>query len=490
MPTENIAQPLRRQVLLSILILSIFGTLPVFLIGLTSVDRIDREAAAREKIQAAAAVEKRFERLAVEQRNATVWDEAVRKVAVADTAWMENNLGVWMQEYFGHDMSFVLDPELKPIYAAVELETRSPDAFGEVEGILAPMAASARTMLLRGETDPEDMAVTSYVTLANGPAIASVVPVIPDTEALDVVPRSTYFHVAVDYLDEAYLSAVTEGLALAAPSIDGAAGSGLGSISMKDARGVEVARLTWTASAPASDLVAAMSPALLLWLAGGTFLVFFLARRLIGTSCKLQESEAHARHLAFHDPLTGLPNRALFEDRLSQALAMAERGGADVTLLMLDLDRFKAVNDRLGHPAGDELIRQVGERLAGRLRRSDTVARLGGDEFALVLVGEMDADTFDVFCKEMIADLSRPYDLFGEAAHVSASIGASRARPQEDADELIRCADVALYQAKYMGRERHCVYVDEMGTRRPMPGRWQQVHSFGWIIPTLGFILH
>ncbi|SFG11293.1 diguanylate cyclase (GGDEF) domain-containing protein [Palleronia marisminoris] len=490
MPDTNIAQPLRRQVLLSILVLFVFGTLPVILIGTTSVDRIDRKAAAREKSQAVAAVERRFERLAVEQRNATVWDEAVGKVAVADTAWMENNVGVWMQEYFGHDMSFVLDPALTPIYAAAELETRSPDAFDQVEGVVAPMAASARDMILQGDIAPEEIAVTSYVTLATGPAIASVVPIIPDTDALDVVPRSTHFHVAVDYLDDTYLAAVTEGLALAAPSIDTRGGSRHGVVAMKDARGTEIARLTWRPSAPASDLVAAMSPALLLWLGGGALLVFFLARRLIGTSYRLQASEAHARHLAFHDPLTGLPNRALFEDRLGQALAMADRGGADVTLLMLDLDRFKAVNDRLGHPAGDELIRQVGERLASRIRRSDTVARLGGDEFALILVGDVDAAAFDAFCKDVIVDISRPYDLFGEAASVSASIGASRARPGEDAGELIRCADIALYQAKDKGRERHCVFVDGMGARSPMQGRWEQAHSFTWIISTMGFILH
>lgn len=489
MPANEITRPLRRQVLLSILVLAVFGTLPLLAVGVTSVGRIDREAAARERVQATAAVEKRFNSLAQEQRNAAVWDEAVTRTAAADTRWMDNNLGVWMQEYFGHDMSFVLDPDLRPIYAAVERETLEPAAFDDVSGIITPLAAAAREAFLRGDTDPEEVAATSYVTLASGPAIASVVPIVPDTEALDPEPRSTYFHVAVDYLDDAYLSSVTEGLTLASPTIDAGRGSGPGTVSMRDASGVAVARLVWSPYAPASDLVSALLPVLVIWFGTGAILILFLARRLIGTSHQLEESEAHARHLAFHDPLTGLPNRALFEDRLRQALAMAERGGAHVTLLMLDLDKFKAVNDRLGHPAGDELIRQVGKRLANRIRRSDTVARLGGDEFALVLVGEMDVAELHEFCAQIVTAVSRPYRLFDETARISASIGASRAKPGEDAEELIRCADIALYRAKHMGRERHCVFVDGMDTGLRLQGRLAPAQSVVVACLCLGFLL-
>ncbi|TIP96486.1 MAG: GGDEF domain-containing protein, partial [Mesorhizobium sp.] len=104
------------------------------------------------------------------------------------------------------------------------------------------------------------------------------------------------------------------------------------------------------------------------------------------TSLALQTSQDEAQYLAFHDTLTGLPNRALFEDRLRRALLTASHETAKVALLYLDLDRFKHVNDTLGHPAGDELVRQTAARLQQAIREVDTVARLGGDEFAMILI--------------------------------------------------------------------------------------------------------
>lgn len=141
-------------------------------------------------------------------------------------------------------------------------------------------------------------------------------------------------------------------------------------------------------------------------------------------------------------------------------------------LLMLDLDRFKNVNDSLGHPAGDELIRQVGERIKSRLRRSDTVARLGGDEFAVILDGEMGADDLTTFCEDLIREISQPFDLLGNVAQVSVSIGACRAGEEDTSgDDLVRRADIALYQAKRAGRQRHCLFVERMDTRLLMEGR-------------------
>ena len=115
-------------------------------------------------------------------------------------------------------------------------------------------------------------------------------------------------------------------------------------------------------------------------------MLWFLLRRLRRASDELQSSQDHAQFLAFHDPLTGLPNRALFEDRLKRALVAAQRQRSRIALLYIDLDRFKTVNDTLGHPAGDELVRQTARRLESRVREVDTVARLGGDEFAIILV--------------------------------------------------------------------------------------------------------
>ncbi|WP_375263174.1 diguanylate cyclase domain-containing protein [Palleronia sp.] len=459
---------LRNQLIASILLLAVFAALPLLIVGKNSVGRIDSAAAEREKAQTVAAVTRRLDDLPVEQRSATVWDEAVVKVEDNDADWMDNNLGIWMHEYFGHDASFVLDPSLDPIYAAVDRERRAPETFDAVASQVLPLAERVRDVVLAGDRDLEEVSKSAYAALEGGPAVVSVIPIIPDTENLDLAPQDTHLHVAVDYLDAAYVESVTHGLALSDPVIAGPEVTLLpeSSIAFENDEGAVVARLGWTPSRPARGLVAALLPLIVLWLLGGTIIVLSLTRRLIRTTEKLQQSEAHARYLAFHDPLTRLPNRALFEDRLNQALATIVRGGPPVTLLMLDLDRFKNVNDTLGHPAGDEMIRQVGARIQSRIRRSDTAARLGGDEFAVILVGEIEGGDLDAFCEDLIAEISRPYDLFGNPAHVSASVGACRAEEgNEDPDELVRRADVALYHAKGAGRAQHCLFSDDIDTR-------------------------
>ncbi|WP_375258451.1 diguanylate cyclase domain-containing protein [Citreimonas sp.] len=458
----------RSQIVAALVLLGVFGAAPVIVVGVHSVARIDDDAAARETMQVSAAIAARFDHLPTEQRSASIWDDAVIAAQAGDVAWIESNLGVWMQTYFGHDLNFVLSPALEPVYAAIGGETRDPAAFAAVAEPVLALARDARATVLAGEVDPAEIAATDHVALPDGPAVVSVVPIVPDTDTVAVAPEAMSFHVAVDMIDAAYVAAVTEGLALREPALVDAAGDRSASVAIEDARGAVVSRLGWTAATPARSLVAALFPALALWLLAGAALVFWLAGTLMRTSQKLQHSEAQSRFLAFHDPLTQLPNRALFDERLDQALARRRTTGLDVTLLVLDLDQFKNVNDTLGHPAGDELIRQVAHRITARLRDSDTAARLGGDEFAIVLDGDMGVQDLFAFCEGLLEDISRPFDLFGNMVQVSGSIGACRARERSAGRaELVRRADIALYQAKRAGRRTHCVFVKEMDVRGP-----------------------
>jgi diguanylate cyclase (GGDEF)-like protein len=159
---------------------------------------------------------------------------------------------------------------------------------------------------------------------------------------------------------------------------------------------------------------------------------------------QLQEIE----HLALHDSLTGLPNRRLFRDRVEQALLWAKRSGNSVAVLLIDLDRFKEINDTLGHQSGDALLRELGVRLRGLLRESDTFARLGGDEFGVVLPQDREARVADVVERIGIA-LEEPFLLHGLSLGIEASIGVSVfPRDGEDVETLIKRADVAMYVAK------------------------------------------
>ena len=155
------------------------------------------------------------------------------------------------------------------------------------------------------------------------------------------------------------------------------------------------------------------------------------------------------QHRAFHDPLTGLPNRALLEKRASQAIADADRETTSAALALIDLDRFKEVNDTLGHHCGDELLVQTGKRLAAALRTGDTVARLGGDEFAVVLPGVDDAQAAAAVAKTLQDALSEPFMLEGLMLDIEASIGIAL-YPDHAGDpaELLRHADIAMYAAK------------------------------------------
>ncbi|MFC5694208.1 putative bifunctional diguanylate cyclase/phosphodiesterase [Pseudomonas sp. GCM10022186] len=170
---------------------------------------------------------------------------------------------------------------------------------------------------------------------------------------------------------------------------------------------------------------------------------------------------------AFHDPLTGLPNRALFADRLSRAVARCNRHReAAFAVLFIDLDRFKLVNDSLGHLAGDLLIIQVAARLGACLRQSDTLARLGGDEFTILLDCFDDLDTPVRVAERLINALDPPFHINGEQLYISASIGiAPSDLGYESAEEILRHADLAMYRAKTLGKHRFELYDRSMHER-------------------------
>jgi diguanylate cyclase len=178
---------------------------------------------------------------------------------------------------------------------------------------------------------------------------------------------------------------------------------------------------------------------------------------------QLEEANAQLQHVATHDALTGLPNRLLLADRLDQAIAQAERHRYRFAVLVVDLDRFKSVNDSLGHMAGDALLKEVSRRLALTLRKADTLARLGGDEFVLILneiTGPQDAESV---ASKVLADFARPVIVSELELHTSASIGISIC-PDDgtDAQTLLQHADAAMYHAKNNGRNAYQFFAPAM----------------------------
>jgi len=186
-----------------------------------------------------------------------------------------------------------------------------------------------------------------------------------------------------------------------------------------------------------------------------------LTQALLASTEHLEQSRVLLTHQAFHDVLTGLPNRALLHDRLKQALT--SRQPQHLSVLCIDLDGFKLVNDRLGHAAGDALLIEASRRMKESLREGDTLARMGGDEFTVILCGLDEPQNAELVAGRLLRSLERPFDLGTEQAHVTASIGICAATSDEgDADLLQRQADLALYQAKAEGKNCIRTFTDAL----------------------------
>nr|WP_269326779.1 GGDEF domain-containing protein [Kineosporia mesophila] len=185
---------------------------------------------------------------------------------------------------------------------------------------------------------------------------------------------------------------------------------------------------------------------------------------------QLSEANTELRHQATRDPLTRLPNRTLFFDHLERSLRHGRRHHTPVAVIYFDLDKFKAVNDTLGHGAGDDLLVQVADRTGAVLRSPDLLARLGGDEF-VVLTHDYDAgdgpQAATQVAERVRAVLAVPFDLGGNLVTVSGSLGVALDEPGLSAEDLVERADMALYRAKQLGRDRVCEYGPDLNWSLP-----------------------
>jgi diguanylate cyclase (GGDEF)-like protein len=172
-----------------------------------------------------------------------------------------------------------------------------------------------------------------------------------------------------------------------------------------------------------------------------------------------KHAERHLQHLARHDPLTELPNRVFFGERLEQAIAHSQRHGSPFSLFYLDLDRFKYINDLHGHAVGDALLIEVSTRLKTELRMEDTVARFGGDEFAVIQIGDTKDGGSIELARRLQRVVAKPYGIDGNFFDIGVSIGIAVCPEHgNSAKDLMKAADTALYQAKRSGRNRFCVF--------------------------------
>ncbi|WP_027061442.1 bifunctional diguanylate cyclase/phosphodiesterase [Mesorhizobium loti] len=461
--------PLTYQVTLTVLALAAFALVMVVGFGFYAAVQADRVSLERQKIFFANGLQDQIAAVEREQESVSVWDDSVTNAKSGNQAWMAENLSVWMYSYYGHNRVYVLDDASRPVHAMREGKVVSPDLYAEDETALRPTVEKLRGLIARppdatGAGGPVKMVAEDLVSLGGKPAILSIMPLVPSSDRVTQARGSEYLHVSVEFINAAVIGKIAEKYLLdGAHLLPLSQSVGSAAIPLMDSRGVILGYIGWDQERPGLTLIRKAGPALIAGMLLAAGALVFLLRRLRRTSLALQTSQADAQYLAFHDTLTGLPNRALFEDRLRRALLTTGRDTARTALLYLDIDRFKHVNDTLGHPAGDELVRQTAARLQRTIREIDTVARLGGDEFAIILVDIRDTRVAEDISERLLRKLQEPFRLMDDQVFVSASIGIALASgPKVDADDLLRKADIALYEAKKNGRGRYQVFAGDM----------------------------
>jgi diguanylate cyclase (GGDEF)-like protein len=436
-----------------------------------SARRADEAAFARQEQLVTLVLEQSVDAIGYDQESVTVWDDSIRHVRAAqpDLDWFDGNLGIWLHSYFGHDQAFVLTPEGEPIYAMEAGQRTDPARYSVVRPVAVPLLTELKRKLLSGEAEDGSTlspGAADLVVVAGHPAIMSVKPIVSDSGAIEQEAGSEFLHISVRFLDGSLLEDLADdylftGARFAWTDNSAAQERSYAFVSRRDE---PVGFFIWTPHAPGSEVLGSVSPVLVAGLVIIAVIVALLLLRVRRSAVKLQASEAQAQHLAFHDTLTGLPNRALFEDRLDRALLeLRRRPGEQVALLYLDLDRFKQVNDSLGHPEGDELLREVARRLTAAIRETDTVARLGGDEFAIIQTHVSRPEDVQELANRIMEAIIAPIKLSGAEATVGISLGGALA-PSDASDrvELTRKADIALYQAKAAGRGRYVPFSEAM----------------------------
>jgi diguanylate cyclase (GGDEF)-like protein len=237
---------------------------------------------------------------------------------------------------------------------------------------------------------------------------------------------------------------------------------GYNSLDFLDHRAQPIAHFTWLPRKPGAEILQSVIPFIGIALAGFALLSWLVVRYMRATAATIAAGEDRLRHLALHDALSGLPNRNTFSERLEAVIAEVKAGGTAAAVFYIDLDHFKDVNNTLGHPIGDELIRAVTARLSRMMRGEDMVARLGGDEFAVIAVGSSDHAVLDRVAGRMISTLCTPYSIGGHTIVIGASIGIAAIDGNTSAADILRYADMALYRAKNEGRNRACIFDEVM----------------------------
>ncbi len=473
------ATPVKRLVLPMV---SVMLGLALLLLGVTiySGRTMDQEAIARQQALIDNAFTTRLNRAVGELRSVAWWDDTVKYTApeTFDADWLDREIGSYMNESYSHDRLIIFDERDRPIYV-----------YGEETGLGTPKLArdlAATKEILRqarggpetsprvettadknqlyetGQTDNRKYSrgFGAIISIDGKPALATALLITP---SYDVAKTSPIRRVVLTIIDVTQPVLTDIGRSALMPDLSFRLTNDKrrGSFELDTDSGQFLTRINWTPKQPGTEMVRRVLPGILAVIGVALIFLIILMVRLLASTRQLAMREADARFLADHDALTGLPNRRRLENLFVAHFEKPDAVNHRMAVACVDLDRFKDINDTLGHNAGDELIKAVAARLQSRLRTDDTLARLGGDEFAIMRPVFGDKDVQDL--SDMIAGcFSESFAVMGHLIEANASTGLAFATRDNSFGDTIKRADIALYDAKANGRGRMSKFTAEM----------------------------
>ena len=442
-------------------------------------------ASERERMLVENALNESIARALNEQKSVAWWDDPIVKITdkAIDLEFTDANFGVFLTETYGHDEVYILNAEDRPLYGFANAKRLEPAAFEQRRPAFASVIDEIRRddhSKLRARPDmfaesKEHYHVLTGVTVARWaghivsvdghPAIIAGMTMVPNID-MSLLKGTPNLLLSISYIDQDFLSDIEHTLLLPDLALTSQASQADGVVSeaFVGDEGIPAGFLTWTTRRPGQVLLRIILPLVAFGVLAMGALSYVILGRLRRASEELARREAEARHEAKHDALSGLPNRVHMVEKIESFLRgrLLETHDNRVVAAYLDVDRFKDVNDTLGHHTGDQLIKLVAQRLKNCLRPNDFLSRFGGDEF-VILCAPAGVEGSSALAERIAQAFASPFAVNGQKIRVTASLGVAVAPDHGvTADELMRHADIALYEAKDRGRDRAVLFSDEM----------------------------
>ena len=435
-----------------------------------------------------------------EQKSVAWWDDSILKISdeAIDLDFVDSNFGIFLTETYSHDEVYILNREDGPLYAFLEGARGEPSLFErrrpDIQAVIAEARDGKRSTLV-ARPDKFSELQSGYrvligavetarwaghiISVDGRPAVVAALTIVPNVD-MSLLKGTPNLLISITYVDDAFVSDIGHSLLLNDLALRSAraANGGLVSEPLVGDDGTLGGYLTWTTRRPGHALLTIILPLVTLGIVASGLLSTTMLRRLRRTSeelarmfkrlrrtsDELAHSEQQARHESKHDALSGLPNRVHMVEKIETFLKNhgLEHGNQDAVAAYVDIDRFKDVNDTLGHDAGDQLIKLVARRLKESLRPTDFLARFGGDEF-VILCAPATPEAGPALAERVAQAFASPFAVNGQHIRVTASVGIAVAPTHGvTADALMRHADIALYQAKEQGRDRSVHFCEKM----------------------------